>query len=131
MKELRGHHVFCTFLFSGSGYNERFTENMQKTIDDLKAGEPFTLCQGHDCICAACPNRTPNGCALGTEDVARRDQAALSELGLAPGRELEWGRMKALLRQLDEPAFQRVCGDCRWQQEGLCSFLLLHKRAEG
>lgn len=130
MKELRGHHVFCTFLFSGSGYDESFTENMQKVIDGMKAGEPFILRQGHDSICAACPNRTPDGCALGTEDVARRDQAALSELGLAPGQELGWGRMKELLGQLDEPAFQRVCGNCRWQQEGLCSFRLLQKRAE-
>lgn len=129
MKELRGHHLFCTFLFSGSGYDEKFTENMQKTIDALAAGEPIKMCGGHDAICACCPNRQPDGCALGTEDVASRDKAALRELGLSTGDELTWEQLRARLAGIDEAAFQRVCGECRWQREGLCSYALLSQRA--
>ena len=128
MRELRGHHIFCTRLFSGSGYDPAFTKNMQKIVDSLQNGESFTLCTGHDQVCAACPNRTPEGCSLGTQDVARRDQAALAELGLSPGQELDWRQAAARLAGLDEEAFQRVCGACRWQKEGLCSWRLLHAR---
>ncbi len=129
MRELRGHHLFCTFLFSGSGYDEAFTENMQKVVDGLRSGEPLRLCAGHDHVCSACPNRLPEGCALGTEDVARRDAAALRELGLAPDMPLTWEELKVRLAQMDEAGFQRVCGGCRWQAEGLCGWELLHRRA--
>lgn len=130
MIELRGHHLFCTFLFSGSGYDESFTKNMQKIIDSLRQGEPFKICNNHDAVCACCPNRLPEGCALGTEDVARRDAAALQELGLSPGEELTWEQLVTHQEAIDEAAFQRVCGNCRWQREGLCSFELLHRRAQ-
>ena len=130
MIELRGHHLFCTFLFSGSGYDESFTENMKKTIDSLRQGEPFQICRGHDAICACCPNRLPDGCALGTEDVARRDAAALRELNISPGDELTWERLRARQAGIGAEAFQRVCGACRWQREGLCSFALLSRRAK-
>lgn len=130
MIELRGHHLFCTFLFSGSGYDESFTENMQKIIDRLRQGETFKICNNHDAVCACCPNRLPEGCALGTEDVARRDAAALRELGISPGEELTWEQLVTHQAAIDEAAFQRVCGNCRWQREGLCSFELLSRRAQ-
>ena len=127
--KLRYHHLMCCYTFTGVGYSEAFTQNMQKTIDALQGGEELTLHAGHDHICAACPNRRPEGCALGTEDVARRDAAALRELNLTPGRTLTWEELRAHLAQVDEEGFQRVCGGCRWQEEGLCGWELLHQRA--
>ena len=131
MKELRGHHLFCTALFSGSGYDDRFVENMVSLIEGWKAGGNLRLCGGHDAVCTACPNRQPDGgCSLGTEDVLRRDQAALKALGLEPGQEVSWAQAQKLLRAASEEEFQSVCGSCRWQAEGLCSYQLLQKRVK-
>ena len=131
MKELRGHHLFCTALFSGSGYDDTFVDNMTALIEAWKAGETLRLCHGHDAICAACPNREPdNGCALGKEDVFCQDQAALKALNLELGQELAWAQAQKRLREIGEEEFQSVCGGCRWQEEGLCSYQLLKARVE-
>lgn len=128
MISLRGHHMFCTTLFSGSGYDRDFTENMTRLIQYMQNSGKFRLVRGHDDICAHCPNRTPEGCALGTGDVARRDAAAMEVTGLALGDELGWDELAELLRNVSEEEFQHVCGDCRWQREGLCSHGLLRDR---
>lgn len=56
---LRGHHLFCTTLFQGCGYDQAFTDRMWQTLSRLEAGEQQWL---------------------------------------------------------------SVCGGCRWQKEGLCSW---------
>lgn len=128
MIELRGHHIFCTTLFSGSGYDRAFTENMVRLIEHMQKGERLRLVQGHDDVCRYCPNREPEGCALGTEDVCRRDLAALEVTELTVGQELDWAGLRERLGSISEADFQRVCGDCRWQREGLCSYSLLRER---
>lgn len=128
--KLRGHHLFCTALFSGHGYDEAFAEKMGAVIERWKAGESVTLLTAADEICSACPNRQERGgCTLGTEDVLRRDQAALEVLGVPPGKRLTWKQAGDLLSSITEQGFQRVCGGCRWQKEGLCSFSLLQESA--
>lgn len=131
MKEIRGHHIFCTTLFSGCGYDQAFSDNMQNLIDAFQKGEPFRLCEGQDAVCGSCPNREPSGgCALGSEDVQKRDSEAMAVLGLSYGQELDWTQRAALLKQVDEAGFRRVCGGCRWAKEGLCSFDLLKERLQ-
>lgn len=131
MKGLRGHHMFCATLFSGSGYDRAFTENMSRLIEDMQKGEDFRLVDGHDDVCRYCPNREPEGCALGTEDVASRDSAALEVTGLTQGQSLDWAELRGRLRKISEADFQHVCGDCRWQKDGLCSYRLLRERVGG
>lgn len=130
MRALRGHHMFCAALFSGNGYDRAFTENMAEFIEDMHKGAKFRLVRGHDDICRYCPNREPEGCALGTEDVSRRDAAALEATRLTPGMALDWAELRERLRELSKADFQRVCGNCRWQREGLCSFSLLRERVK-
>ena len=100
MIRLRGHHLFCTTLFQGCGYDETFTVRMKETLAALEAGTFFTLCQGSDVLCGACPHRTGEGCALGTEDVLRRDEAALNAVGLTPGEELSFAQAGERLKKL-------------------------------
>lgn len=127
---LRGHHLFCTALFSGHGYDDAFTENMKDVLKQLKAGENIELTAGPDRVCSACPNSQPDGgCALGTDDVSRRDRTALEVLKAAPGERLAWREAGERLSGLTEAEFQAVCGGCRWQKEGLCSYALLRERA--
>lgn len=131
MIELRGHHIFCTALFSGSGYDRAFAENMGRLIEHMQKGERLRLVQGHDDVCRYCPNREPEGCALGTQDVYRRDLAALGVTELTAGQELDWAGLRECLGNISEADFQQVCGDCRWQREGLCSYALLRERTAG
>lgn len=119
---LRGHHLFCATLFQGCGYDQAFTDRMRQTLSRLEAGEPFVLCCEGDVLCGACPHRVENGCALGTEDVLRRDRAALEAVGLSPGQELTYSQMGFLLGGVGEQQWLSVCGGCRWQKEGLCSW---------
>lgn len=128
MKRMRGHHMFCTTLFSGSGYDRAFAENMARLIQDMQKGEGFRLVQGHDDVCGCCPNREPDGCSLGTADVSCRDAAALEATGLVPGQVSDWNQLRERLSRLSETDFQHVCGNCRWQKEGLCSYQLLLER---
>lgn len=127
MIALRGHHLFCAALFQGHGYNQAFTARMQAVLTALEEGEPFALCQGSDDLCAACPHRRPEGCALGTEDVLRRDAAALRVCGFEAGQELLPSQAGEQLRRVREPHWQLVCGGCRWQREGLCSWELFQQ----
>lgn len=121
--KLRGHHIFCTALFSGHGYDERFTEKMGSIISQWQRGENACVVTCADEVCSACPNLTENGgCTLGTDNVFTRDTAALRVLGLCENQPLSWSEAGKLLSQISEEDFQAVCGNCRWQQEGLCSF---------
>lgn len=132
MTRLRGHHLFCLPLFSGSGYDRDFTQNLAGVVAGLKAGEPLVLGEGQDSVCRACPHALPGGgCALGTENVAARDHAALGQLGLSPGEELSWEALLRRLGQVSQEGFRAVCGSCRWSREGLCSYPLLQRRAAG
>lgn len=128
MKRLRGHHLFCGTLFQGHGYNEIFADCMGETLNALASGENLTLCAGSDDLCAVCPHRMENnGCALGTENVSRRDRAALEAVGFAVGQELRPEQVGERLRQVTEAQWERVCGKCRWRKEGLCSWQLFQK----
>lgn len=126
---LRGHHLFCTALFSGHGYDEAFTENMKAVLDRLKAGEKIELAEGPDQVCSACPNLLEGGsCSLGEPNVRQRDAGAFRVLGLLPGEGLDRREANRRLSRLTEEEFQAVCGECRWQKEGLCSLKLLQAK---
>lgn len=126
MRRIRAHHLFCMSLFSGHGYSGEFVREMNRTIASLKAMEPCVLAEGNDCICMACPNlKDGGGCCLGTEDVSKRDAAALQVLGLRTGDIITWEGIRKKISGISEDDFLSVCGGCRWSKEGLCSFLLL------
>lgn len=65
MTRLRGHHLFCVTLFQGSGYDQAFTAQMERTLAALEAGEDFTLCAGPDSLCAGCRWRKAGLCSWG------------------------------------------------------------------
>lgn len=129
--KLRGHHLFCTALFSGHGYDQSFTDAMNVLLLELKSGCATQLLVGADILCAACPNHRENGgCSLGTENVQKRDRAALRVLDFQQGESASWKEAQKRLSTVTEQEFQAVCGDCRWQKSGLCSFKLLQERTK-
>ena len=133
MRRLRGHHLFCGTLFQGCGYDEAFTRQMTETLAALAQGESILLYEGSDELCGACPHRLPgNKCALGTEDVLRRDKAALAAVNFQAGDTITPAGVGERLRQVTQTQWDQVCGGCRWHKEGLCSWerfqLLRQKR---
>lgn len=128
---LRGHHLFCSALYGGAGYSQAFCRRMEELLARAKAGEYMELVNGPDDLCAACPHRMlDGGCALGTENVGDRDWNALAVLGLSPGRRVTWAETRPLLAGVTEETFARVCRDCRWAKEGLCSAQLLREKLQ-
>ena len=126
---LRGHHLFCTALYGGHGYSETFCRGMEEVLRRAGAGEPVTLAVGEDAVCESCPHRLEGGgCALGTENVALRDENALAVLGLRAGEAVTWEETRPLLYRVTEEDFRRVCGGCRWYRKGLCSAGLLREK---
>ncbi len=126
---LRGHHLFCTALYGGAGYSETFCRRMGDLLARQAAEEPMELTVGPDELCGACPHKTlTGGCALGTENVLRRDENALAVLGLTSGEAVTWARVRPRLAAVSDEAFVRVCGECRWQRQGFCTAALLRER---
>lgn len=131
MRRIRPHHLYCMSLFSGGGYSDAFCENMTSVIAMVQKDEALLLAEGHDDICAACPNREEGGgCRLGTEDVAKRDAGTLAVLSLETGQSYSLKTLKERLQQAGEDGFDRVCNVCRWRELGYCSGKLLLERLQ-
>ena len=127
MIRLRGHHLFCTALFQGHGYDETFTRAMTQVVEELEQGADILVADGADELCQACPHRVRSSsgqaaCALGTDDVLRRDRAALEVLRLVPGQAVTSREMGRRLNAVTPSQWDQVCGGCRWQGAGLCSW---------
>lgn len=130
MITLRGHHLFCMTLFTGSGYDPEFTKNMQALRNRLaEPRQTVLLCGGADMVCTCCPNRQGPTCALGDENVQARDAAARRALDLRIGGCYTSGAIWNRLQEVTEQEFEAVCGRCRWMREGLCSYTLFSERA--
>ena len=132
MIQLRGHHLFCMALFSGHGYDERFTENMATVLDKLKQNEDekVLLMAGDDSICAACPNLNGTQCKLGNADVKSRDAHARDALSVTCGRIYPYGELRKRLANVSQEEFDLVCCNCAWWRKGLCSYEMFRKSIE-
>lgn len=123
---LRFHHLLCLPLFKGKGYSDGFSVNMQAVKDRLEgSGEAVKLVCESDMICANCPNRLPKGCKLDGQDKTVSDKDRLvcelsgieEKCGLSYFEALE--RLKSNMKKCD---FERLCGECRWNKQGLCGY---------
>ncbi|MCR5663292.1 MAG: DUF1284 domain-containing protein [Oscillospiraceae bacterium] len=119
---LRAHHLLCLPHFIGRGYDGAFTANMARQKRRLAEEGSFTLCEGADELCAACPRRSGGGCADG-EKPLRYDRLVCEALGLEPGRRYEAAAVEARVRSeiLEPGRLAELCGDCEWA--ALCAAL--------
>ncbi|MFI3326381.1 MAG: DUF1284 domain-containing protein [Clostridia bacterium] len=122
MIKLRPHHMFCTTLFSGHGYDDDFTQNMKDTIKRFET-EKIVLVQGKDDICKKCPHMTETGyCKNGMDNVITRDKNSLTVLDFETGATFTRQELFAKLEKITETDFNCVCHHCKWGTSGLCSF---------
>lgn len=125
---LRGHHLLCTRLFSGNGYNQAFTEHMKEIVvrtgvDKHKkfgsfpsAKELLLICETDD-ICGKCPNfseKKKGYCILGNEDVQKKDRLTLKYSGLLENGIYTLQEAETGIKQISREQFKEICSSCRW-----------------
>lgn len=154
---IRAHHLLCTSLFSGHGYSDSFTMGLARIVERLQDGrdKKVILLDHPDGICAGCPKRCVlsetedalacsraaagwdgkrgsvpvYGCREDHNHVVLTDEAVLKTLHLETGREYLYSHLlDQILTEVDDAAFRRICGGCRWYREGYCSSAALHRR---
>lgn len=125
---LRGHHLLCTRLFSGNGYNQSFTEHMKEIVSrtgldktgrfgSFPLAKELLLVCGKDDICGKCPNLSTEEktcCMLGDEDVLKKDRLTLRYAGLLENSIYTLKEAEEGVRQISRKQFEEICGGCRW-----------------
>lgn len=128
MIKLRPHHLFCTTLFSGNGYNEEFTKNMSEIIAKLP-NKQIKIVSKHDDLCKKCPNNGGEGICLNSKDNVRtRDKTAMDELQINENKLYNYKELLIKLSNIDEQQYNNVCDNCQWKIDGFCSYVILKHR---
>lgn len=129
---IRVHHILCTTLFEGKGYSEGFCLGMEKIVSRLRK-EPeqklLPVCCP-DAICSDCPYLTPeNTCSSNYNQIAKRDEYLWKLFELQTGQSYSYLQLqKIAAEKLKESDFMKICGDCRWNKAGICTFKKLMRK---
>ena len=114
---LRPHHGLCIQHYTGRGYDENFTRNMDHIVDILKCNpsQEIVLYTGVDVLCKCCPHNQ-NGVCNSEEKVVGYDSKCLSISGFYNGQHLTWDSLKkTFINEIIKKSNLRyVCGDCAW-----------------
>ncbi len=124
MFKIRAHHLFCMLLFSGKGYDEKFSQNMNTIVCELlnNPERSMVLLKEPDDICSCCPNLLQGKCVLGDDDVKNKDETVLSGLKLEANKEYTYKEiLDIILKSEIKELFLNCCGNCRWHKMGVCS----------
>ena len=128
--KLRVHHILCTNLYRGLGYDGAFCQNMTEKVTYLREhrNEELMLVAEPDDICAHCPNlKEGDYCANGDNHVCVKDRALLAPLHLVEGEQYSYQELMAHAREfLTEDKFVESCSSCTWYVEGICKFKDFH-----
>jgi hypothetical protein len=116
MPSLRGHHLICLHFFDGEGYDQRFIDNLQSTLEKIGSSS-VRICSGADDICRECPYLKNNTCSYdqnAEKEIRSLDRRALDLLNFSAGRETGWGQIKRMLPQVFSQWYEFSCRDCQW-----------------
>ena len=128
---LRAHHLLCTALYQGQGYDGNFEGNMGLIARKICGEKDLNLClvDSPDNICRECPNLVEGACVLDNNSVVETDRKVLDLLARNPGECLPAGQCRKILREkITAEIFEDLCGGCTWRKKGLCSFEQLKSR---
>lgn len=124
--KLRVHHILCTNLYRGLGYDGDFCRNMTEKVLCLRSdlGQEILLVAEPDDICKHCPNLRENDyCANGDNHVCVKDRALLAPLHLEEGKTYSFSELEQHARDyLTESVFLESCGGCEWYKQGVCRY---------
>lgn len=126
MLEFRFHHIFCIPLFKGYGYSDEFSIAMAEIKDILTSENPkLSLVCTSDRICYKCPNREDDFCNLDSvhHKIFDKDSYIAEILDLKIGANMSFSQVLELaISRVSSQDFGKVCGKCRWSEQGLCSY---------
>ncbi len=127
--QFRPHHFLCALGFRGKGYSDRFVENFQTLVDQLRGPQgdqvQIKVVSQTDSICEPCPHKRDRSCAEQVK-IQTLDEAHLSALGLKVGQHLNWGEVKVRIKErLSVERFHRICQNCSWKAMGVCEAALV------
>jgi uncharacterized protein len=123
--KLRAHHLLCMLTYVGKGYGPAFTDNYDKVIARLVAGEDILIQEGPDDICQPLLTTSEPHCFR--DSVIKRDAKAAQHVGELLGRLLQVGdviNLDSVMLEQFRNAFLRgttrsACTGCEWFD--LCS----------
>lgn len=131
MRKLRVHHLFCSALYQGKGYNRQFCENMDKVAEWLWSKEAFDekeerkveLIAFPDTICQACPNLKGDHCSLDDDNVVSKDAKLADALHLQIDKIYSVPELfRCVKENMTEEIFETSCHKCEWYHQKLCSY---------
>ena len=128
---LRPHHLLCIQNYTGKGYDDDFTKNLNRIVR-IFAGNPemrIKLCEGPDDICKSCPNMQEGKCT-NEEMITRKDTEVTEVCGITPGHYYRFNEVTATIRKefLTAEVFDKTCKDCSWYE--LCKRTLEGEEGE-
>ena len=121
----RPHHFLCALGYQGKGYDDAFTENMDRVVADglhQDGGENtlIIVTRQADIICGPCPHRRGKGCAS-QEQINKLDTRHAERLNLIDGETLSWGAAKERIAlKVKKGDLSTLCEGCQWLELGLC-----------
>ncbi len=127
---LRFHHLMCCYTFTGVGYNDIFTKNMENIVQILKENFEIKILLQTQCddLCAQCPHNKNGSCD--TEDsVRRRDLEVAEYFGIKSLKHLtiDEYRTRILPVQKQLRSIDEVCRKCTFSE--LCNRVLSEKNS--
>ena len=133
---LRAHHLLCSRLFSGHGYNDEFAVRMGEVVSGMalknykpekayEVVERVRLICSSDYVCEKCPNLVTSYCNLGDDDVKAKDRKVLKYAGLEENNIYTLKELADGVEKITKEQFEDICGTCRWFKAGYCSYKLL------
>jgi hypothetical protein len=115
---LRPHHLLCIQKYTGHGYDENFTNNMNKLVEAIRTNPDYRveLVEGGDRLCASCPNFTEGKCKE-VDKVKSMDEKVLKVCEFSYGDADSWNSFaKVAAGIFDTPQFEEICGTCQWAE---------------
>lgn len=126
IKKFRVHHILCTLLYKGKGYDGDFCANMTRCTDELRLNPKtkLLLVSDADMICAHCPNFDGNDkCTQTRNSVKKKDEDILKCIGLEKNTVHTYSELISQAeKHVTKAVFDNSCKNCIWYKEGLCSY---------
>ena len=116
--KLRPHHLLCIQKYTGHGYDEEFTRNMDQIVEaiELNSTGLIELVKGGDQLCSSCPNYVDEECNS-PDKVSEMDEKVLQACGLSYGEIDSWFNLAQKAAMIFKGAeFEEICGKCQWNE---------------
>ncbi len=121
---IRGHHLFCTYCFYGSGKKraEDFfgvKNAIPELLEKLRQNPDMEICVQTDLddVCEICPLKRPDGCGRSADAAAQNaklsswDRALLDTLELKEGDSINARELEVRIRE-KIPDISKFCTNC-------------------